>query len=112
MSRQLTLLFEELTEVHDISIHTLSLIASIIPLLTPASTTPINFKVDNEEDARVFRMVVKWLKREVIVSDMVLDRSEFLATVRFADKWNIPLLLRELDVIKIFDSFRIRYYLN
>lgn len=99
MSRQLTLLFGDITEVHDIPIHTLSLIHSIVPLLTPTCTSPIDFKVDNVEDARVFLMVMKWLKREVIVSDMVVDRPEFLATVRFADKWNIPLLLQELDVI-------------
>ena len=97
MTRRVTLCFQNLVEEYMVPVHALALIKGIAPVLT-AGSDPIVFSVDDEEEAEVIRVVVKWLLRETI-GDLVEARRQFCAAVRFADKWDVPALLKDLDVL-------------
>lgn len=97
MFRQITLSFcEKPIEVYEVPLLAIHLSKVLAPIAN--SDGPIPFRVDNEVDAIVFRNMIKWLRREANISDLVSDMHDFRATVRFADKYDIQQLFEDLDL--------------
>lgn len=98
MSREVTLSFggDKPKETYEVPISALILIKALAPIAN--SEGPIPFEVGDEIDAKVFRNVIKWLRRDAHIGELISDMNDFRATVRFADKYDIRLLLDDLDL--------------
>lgn len=70
---------------------------------------PIPFDVDDVAEEASFEDIVIWLHRNIDILSLVKDIHHFRAIARLADKYHIPLLTKDLEVLRLHHLHRLRF---
>ena len=73
-------------------------IKALTPLVGQQTTEAIPFHLTSKEEKEAFYRMLKWLKRETPLQDVLTDMHQFRSLVILADKYNITSFMNDLVV--------------